>query len=166
MGAELNQEYTRNSFQLIGGVPSWWSADGRYFLYFVKEHQHWKINAVRHAGGDGVHAVEPTGRKAGCGFAHSGIAGSCCDDPTEALCDHGWFECRSYEWEAAPQIVARLTESQEFLFVADAVELEETHVHGSERSQERHTASCANFRGWRRLGDPRGEIRILLPPVP
>eukprot|EP00913_Durusdinium_trenchii_P012568 g11803.t1 len=61
------------------------------------EYQHWKVNGLRSVGGDGISSVRPGGRRAGCGFAHSGEAKG--HNEVGALLEpQGWFEADDDEW--------------------------------------------------------------------
>lgn len=165
---ELNGDFLEDPSRPIGGQPSWWSADGCRFFYFVEENRHWKINAVRSAGGDGLPAVQPGSRKAGRGFAHSGEV-SHGDNPTSALlCPDGWFEATDGEWEPIEALQVSQLDAQVLRFFASEALVEDRTVRGEDVIAAKRTlADPVVFHGWRRGGAAAGaEMRLLLPEVP
>jgi hypothetical protein len=164
---ELNQDFAPDPCQLVTGKPSWWSADGRCFLYFAEKHGDWRANAVRTAGGDGLKAVLPGGRKAGRGYAYSHES----TDPH--LCDsNGFFgPCRQWSEIVEGDVVdvpaeAVHTEGWAFEFYADEIVLEERHMRGRDEGVvDRQASGPVAFRGWRH-GSLGSEMRLVLPPIP
>lgn len=157
---ELNQAFARDSAQLVDGRPTWWSADGQYFVYFAEKYNHWKANAVRAAGGDGIRNVGTSGKKAGCGWAHSNVAGAA--DPEAVLwASDGWFEVSDGDWEPvdvkASECIVRI-----FEFHADEVVFEERHKCDDKSSVDRRVDQAVIFHGWRQGSD---DVRVVLPPV-
>lgn len=161
---ELNQTYVADEVRQIGDQPTWWSADGCYFLYYVPEHRHWKANAVRLAGGEGLKAVAPGGRREGRGWAHSGVV----EDGQEAVDalfqGEGWFECVDHEWEPLT-VRAAAGRGYEYRFHASECSLEEKHIRGAESSEEHTIGNAISFCGWR-LNAEGAELRLVLPPPP
>jgi len=161
---ELNQAFMADADREVDGQPTWWSEDGRYFLYFVQEDQHWKVNAVRLASGDGLRNVRPGARRAGRGWAHSGPA-QAGETPDSALFSgEGWFECVEDEWEPI-QVQPRKLPAWEFTFCADNVVVEERHARGEDSTTDRQVGSEIAFQGWRH-SPMGGEVRLVLPPLP
>mmetsp|Transcript_73406 Transcript_73406/g.215235 ORF Transcript_73406/g.215235 Transcript_73406/m.215235 type:complete len:325 (+) Transcript_73406:87-1061(+) len=160
---ELNQCYTEDSRQLIGGTPTWWSEDGLHFFYFDVARGHWRANSVRLIGGAGVRGVAPLGRRAGSGIAHSASVKEG-EDPVAALtCSDGWFEVDSDgSWH--PQTVDVLADHARVLdFHASDIVFEERHARGAEGAvEEKHAAGPVAFRGWHQ----RGSVRLVMPPLP
>lgn len=159
--AELNQTFARDAAQLVDGHPTWWSADGQYFLYFAQEYNHWKANAVRAAGGDGIYNVGVNQKKAGSGWAHSDDAGAA--DPEAVLwSSDGWFEVSDGEWELAEVKVHECSGFRILEFHADEVVFEERHKCDDESSVDRLVDQAVVFHGWRQGSD---DVRVVLPPV-
>jgi len=160
---ELNQFYTEDSNHTIGGMPTWWSEDGLYFFYFDPDRRHWRANSVRLAGGAGLRAVAPKGRRAGRGVAHSASVTEG-ENPTAALSTGaGWFEVdRSGIWH--PQSVnARTDRVDKFDFDASDIMFDERHTRGVEGAlEEKHNAGPVAFRGWRQCGG----VRLVMPALP
>ncbi|CAK0793374.1 unnamed protein product [Prorocentrum cordatum] len=160
---DLNQTYAEEPGQEVAGLPTWWSEDGRYFIYYAEEYAHWKVNALRSAGGDGLAAVLPGARRAGCGFAHSGAVGGHGGSQgaaAAALCDpEGWFELAEGDWEPAQPRLERLP-ALAMSFTSDAVQAESVVAAGEDSTRERRGGGSVEFRGipggGKRLGQPRG----------
>lgn len=158
---ELNQTFARDAAQLVDSHPTWWSADGQYFIYFAQEYNHWKANAVRAAGGDGIYNVGVSQKKAGCGWAHTAVADAA--DPEAVLwSSDGWFEVSDDEWELATVKVHECTGFQMLDFHADEVVFEERHKCDDESSVDRLVDQAVVFHGWRQGSD---DVRVVLPPV-
>lgn len=163
--AELNQEYVEDKNRKIGGLPSWWSEDGRSFLYFANKCRRWKANAVKLAGGDGVSAVEPGRRKAGAGYAQSGPVEEAGDIANALTCADGWCDLLDGEWQPA-QVQVKEVKAKEFRFFAKEVVVEERHVRGGEGSVEDWQVSGpVTFCGWRHVSG-KGELRLAMPRLP
>mmetsp|Transcript_118532 Transcript_118532/g.221460 ORF Transcript_118532/g.221460 Transcript_118532/m.221460 type:complete len:334 (-) Transcript_118532:7-1008(-) len=162
---ELNRDFVEDIGRCVDGVPTWWSDDGLYFLYFAQDYKHWKANALRIAGGDGLKAISLGSKKAGCGYAHSGPAEQSAEGNALRLRD-GWFEAVHDEWEPLEPDLS-LSNAFQFEFHATAVEVEDKTVRGKDISSERLHAGPLAFRGWRHTaGANRGELRLMLPRVP
>jgi len=160
----INQDFTEDRDCLVGGQPTWWSLDGLFFLYFAEEYSHWKVNAVRFAGGDGIKAVHVGARKSGSGYAHSGKVTSGTNFADVLARGSEWFEVEDDEWETL-QVDARFVPARFVEFVAKEMVVEERHKHGLESSVDRHVDGEVSFRGWRE-GLAGGGVKLVLPPIP
>jgi len=160
----LNQVYALETGLEISGEATWWSEDGRYFIYFAEEHKHWKVNGIRAVGGDGLHAVGPGGRKAGCGFAHSGLVSP--NARREGLfSSDGWFEVDDGTWSSLQPNV-RAEKAWSFSFDAQSAEAEESAQIGDDSAaKEKRSGSC-HFHGLRYQGPSAGRVLLFLPPKP
>lgn len=157
---ELNQSYTEDSCQLIGGMPTWWSEDGLYFFYFDGDRQCWWANSVRIVGGAGVRGVASHRRRRGIAQSSSVKDG---EKPVAALTrGDGWLEFDSGMWH--PQSIEVLTEHVEELdFHARDIIFEERHTRAAEGAvEEKHVAGPATFHGWHQ----HGSVRLVMPPLP
>uniref|UniRef100_A0A7S4Q8C4 Uncharacterized protein n=1 Tax=Alexandrium monilatum TaxID=311494 RepID=A0A7S4Q8C4_9DINO len=166
----LNQAYVKQPELQMGGLPTWWSEDGRYFIYFAEEYRHWKVNALRSGGGDGMRAVRPGGLRAGRGFAHSGALGLGPERSTrtaalEALCHaEGWFEVSAGEWEPLqPELSAARAWALEL--DASSMSSEELLACGEDSSRERRSGGPCRLRGLRFTGATGGRVALFLPAV-
>eukprot|EP00435_Cladocopium_sp_Y103_P055264 s1205_g18.t1 len=111
----------------VSDRPTWWSEDGRYFIYYAQDYQHWKVNGLRSAGGDGISSVRPGRRRAGCGFAHSStVKASAPPMDFSALFEAGgWFEVDDDEWVSVkPSLLSKTASS--FRFVAETAQTQES----------------------------------------
>jgi len=142
-------------------------------LYFAEDYGHWKANTVRFAGGDGVRAVDLSGRKAGCGYAHSGPIAGRSDARGASSAEEAirvftrgdeWFEVLDGEWEAVP-IRASACWAWSLDFCADRVVVDERHMRGEDGLVDRDVSGPVSFRGWRHGG--RGsQVLLTLPALP
>lgn len=164
----LNQTFAEEPGQRVAGLPTWWSEDGRYFIYFAEEYAHWKVNALRSAGGDGLAAVLPGARRAGRGFAHSGAVDRHGDSPEAAwaaLCDaDAWFELAEGDWEPVrPQLVRG--QAVAMSFTSDTLQAESMVAVGEESTRERREGGSVVFRGIRHAAQAAQQPLVLfLPP--
>jgi len=159
----LNQVYALEPGLEVSGEATWWSEDGRYFLYFAAEHQHWKVNGIRAVGGDGVDAVRPGCHKAGCGFAHSGPVSSSCQKAI--FSGDGWFEVDDGEWSPL-QPSPRPQQAWSFSFDAQMAEAEESASIGEESTAKEKRSGSSRFHGLRYQGPSSGAVLLFLPPPP
>jgi hypothetical protein len=156
----LNQLFVEDTSKLIGGKPSWWSTDGKFFLYYAEEYAHWKANGLRVVGGDGVVAVQPGRRRAGHGFAHSGPG-----DSFDALrCSKGWFEDVQNVWTPV-DVSIMPSEALALEFHASEVMATDKEVRGDETMKESFVGGSVTFRG-SCSSSVSGEIRLMLPSPP
>lgn len=123
----LNQVFVLETSLTVSDRPTWWSEDGRYFIYYAQDYQHWKVNGLRNTGGDGMSSIRPGERRAGCGFAHSGpVKADASPTNFESLfTPSGWFEVDDDEWVAVtPSIVSK--QAWSFRFMAETARMEES----------------------------------------
>lgn len=123
----LNQVFALETGITVSDRPTWWSEDGRYFIYYAQDYQHWKVNGLRSAGGDGISSVRPGRRRAGCGFAHSStVKASAPPMDFSALFEAGgWFEVDDDEWVSVkPSLLSKTASS--FRFVAETAQTQES----------------------------------------
>lgn len=145
---ELNCEFVEDPSLRISGQSTWWTADGQRFIYFVESDAHWKINAVRAIGGDGIFAVSPGGRRAGRGYAHSGpVELRSRRHPASALSlMDGWFENIDGKW-LLTHVDISFCDVDTFKFIAEETLVEESAIRGEDRnSSRRKTETPATFR--------------------
>lgn len=165
---DLNQDFVEDPDQKIAGQPLWWSADGRSFIYFVKDQQQWRANSMRIAGGDGFKAVRPGGSKAGKYYAYSNNRYECLPSP---LYNRRWCEVVNsgkWKWPAEVEVPADTVESEAWAldFHADQTALEERYTRGREDiAESRHLLGPITFRGWRHCASGN-QLRLVLPPLP
>lgn len=162
-----NQVFALDSSRLIDGLPTWWSPDGLHFFYFAQEYKHWKLNALKIAGGDGLQAVKLGGKKCGRGYAHSGCIGPDSEEGAEAALltsGEGWFECIDDEWEPlTPQATSCCVSVLDF--EAGSVTIEERTIRGKDSTSERQRNGPLAFRGWCQGDTGCERIRLMLPSV-
>lgn len=173
----LNQGFVEEPSLRIDGISTWWSEDGRYFLYYASDYGRWKFNAVRTARGDGFCAVAAGEKRAGHGFAHSGLLpdssraslGAYPDDAGAAAAltiAEGWFEIDDGEWVPVEPHVERGV-TQRFSFSAKGVSAEEVLTSGEDTSRSTYNGSALTFGGVRlATGAARGSVLLTLPPPP
>lgn len=168
--AGLNQAYVEQPELQIAGLSTWWSTDGRYFIYFAEEYGHWKLNSLRAAGGDGMRAVLPKNHRSGRGFAHSGGLSS----PTgerkvlarEALLRaDGWFEVSDGEWEPL-QVQVSMSKAWSMELNSSSVAFEELLVHGEDKTREQRSGGPCQIRGLRPASAASGPLLLFLPALP
>lgn len=163
----LNQAFAEERGQQVAGLPTWWSEDGRYFIYFAEEYAHWKMNALRSAGGDGLAAVLPGARRAGRGFAHSGAVdghGGSPEAASAALCDpEGWFELAEGDWEPVRPQLAR-GQAVAMSFTSDTLRAESMVAVGEDSTRERREGGSVVFRGIRHAAQAAQPLVLFLPP--
>lgn len=156
----LNQTFVANERLLIGGLPTWWAADGQHFLYYAQEHAHWKANSVRTSGGDGTRAVELGRRRAGRGYAHSGPNQDTCS-PAEALVNtEGWFEAVDDEWKPV-SVQGSYRKAWLLQFRADDVAVETRCIRGDDSNSNSQKLGSTVFSGWSQQGSTA--LHLLLP---
>lgn len=161
--SEANQDFARDDCRLVDGLPTWWSSDGLHFLYYAQEYSHWKLNALRIAGGDGLQAVGAGGRKAGRGYAHSGVP-QACPESVALTSGDGWFECIRDEWE--PVLPAVTSIQVNILdFQAHRAEVQERSIRGPDSSSAKRSGEPQSFRGWCHTSSGRNSVRLMLPQV-
>jgi hypothetical protein len=163
----LNQAFAEQSEWRVNGQPTWWSEDGHYFIYYAEEYNHWKVNALRTFGGDGLQSVERGGRRSGRGFAHSGPAsGKIAGDVSMALrCADGWFEVSNGEWQSLEPNISP-ERSWALAFTAATVESDVTLTSGQVSTREECFAGTTAFGGIRHGKEANGCVLLFLPPVP
>jgi len=171
--AGLNQSYVEQPDLQISGLPTWWSEDGRYFIYFAEEYRHWKVNALRAGGGDGMRAVRPGGRRSGRGFAHSGAVEALISErqvlqtrAREALWRaEGWFQVHAGDWEPVqPQV--SVSRAWALDLSASNVSSEELLVHGENSSSERRSSGPCHLHGVRSAAATNGQALLFVPTLP
>jgi hypothetical protein len=162
---EANQDFVEDPTRLIDGLPTWWSADGLHFFYFARAYNHWKLNALRTVGGDGLAAICIGGRKAGCGYAHSGPSSSEAGAEAAVLRSReSWFEAVNNEWEAiVPEVHGIVV--QRIDFRAETLEVDERTIRGKESSSEQHRGGPLSFNGWLHAVPSNDKLRVMLPRV-
>ncbi|CAJ1394041.1 unnamed protein product [Effrenium voratum] len=156
--AGLNQAFALATGLTVSGLPTWWSEDGQYFMYYAEQYQHWKVNGLRAVGGDGLAAVGPGKKRAGCGFAHSGQADG--RSPAGLLQAAGWFEVDDGEWlSVTPSTFS--SRAWSFRFQAEKGSTEESAALGDVRAASSGSGSAA-FCGLRHSK----ALLLFLPPKP
>lgn len=167
--ARLNQAFVERPELPIDGLPTWWSQDGRYFMYFAREYSHWKVNAVRMASGDGCRAVAEGGRRAGHGFAHSGFTELAAPRAAEAAellaSSDGWFELQEDAWMPVVPAVEAVA-AWSFGFEAASVVAEELVASGDVSSKAKQQAGPVAYQGVRFHARDAGPLLLQLPPAP
>jgi len=163
----LNQAFAEQARWRVNGRPTWWSEDGRYFIYYAREYDHWKVNALRASGGDGPQSVGQGGRRSGRGFAHSGpVGGDTAGDASTALrCAEGWFEVSNGEWQPLEPNVSPAC-SWSFAFTAATVESDVILTKGQVTRREKHHVGTTAFWGIRNDKSSKGCVLLFLPPMP
>lgn len=163
----LNQVFAEDETLQVGGLPTWWSVNGRFFLYFAAEYGHWKINGRRESGGDGLLAVQRGGRRTGRGFVHSGP----CERPVcrqtalaSLCCVEGWFQVVAGEWTSCePLIVEEKGWSMDFR--AESVDVKDIESRGQDTVEHHHSAREVVFH-MVRLGVAEELAALWLPEMP
>ncbi|CAK9040489.1 unnamed protein product [Durusdinium trenchii] len=155
----LNQVFALETGLTVSDRPTWWSQDGLYFIYFAQEYQHWKVNGLRSVGGDGISSVRPGGRRAGCGFAHSGEAKG--HNEVGALLEpQGWFEADDDEWVGVTLSLTTRRASS-LRFIAEIARTQES-AKVNETSTTEHALGRCMFCGLRF----EQAILVFVPPKP
>mmetsp|Transcript_15891 Transcript_15891/g.37483 ORF Transcript_15891/g.37483 Transcript_15891/m.37483 type:complete len:345 (-) Transcript_15891:75-1109(-) len=159
----LNQGFAAWPHLRVAGLPTWWSQDGCYFIYYAEEYGHWKMNARRGVGGDGVSAVRLGERRAGRGFAHSGPAPMSSPEAAAEVLQQveGWYEVMSGEWDVVYPTITACTAST-LDFVAQSVSVEEVSAAGEDVWKRRHSAKDMRFGGIQHAESP--STLLYIPP--